>query len=126
MRAVILAIAIAAASWTSWAVVPSAKVEQGLLKGTIEDGLSIYRGSSTVHLQLASEQALFNLRGRNHRLPRGCRNCDCQDDCSHLRFPFMPRLAHTARFMATAWTNADQGCQRPSLPEWQTAERTIY
>ncbi|MGA8672037.1 MAG: carboxylesterase family protein [Terracidiphilus sp.] len=44
MRAGILAIAIAAASWTSWAVVPSAKVEQGLLKGTIEDGLSIYRG----------------------------------------------------------------------------------
>lgn len=42
MRAVILAIAIAAASWTSWAMVPSAKVEQGLLKGTIEDGLSIY------------------------------------------------------------------------------------
>ena len=44
MRAVILAIAIAAASWTSWAVVLSAKVEQGLLKGTIEDGLTIYRG----------------------------------------------------------------------------------
>ena len=44
MRTVLLTIAIAAVSWVSWAAVPTAKVEQGLLKGTIEDGMTIYRG----------------------------------------------------------------------------------
>ena len=44
MRAVLLAIAIAGITFTAWASVPTAKVEQGELKGTIEDGLSVYRG----------------------------------------------------------------------------------
>jgi para-nitrobenzyl esterase len=44
MKTVLLALCIAAASWTSWAAVPTAKVEQGLLQGTIEDGLTVYRG----------------------------------------------------------------------------------
>ena len=44
MRTVLLTIAIAAVSWTSWAAAPTAKVEQGLLRGTIEDGLAVYRG----------------------------------------------------------------------------------
>jgi len=44
MRTVLLAISIAAISWTSYAAAPAAKVEQGLLQGTTEDGLSVYRG----------------------------------------------------------------------------------
>jgi len=44
MRKPLLALAIAAISWTSWAAVPTAKVEQGKLQGRIEDGLTIYRG----------------------------------------------------------------------------------
>ena len=44
MRTVLLAIAIAGISWTGWASVPTAKVEQGELKGSVEDGLSVYRG----------------------------------------------------------------------------------
>ena len=44
MRAVLLAIAIAGITFTAWASVPTAKVEQGELKGAIEDGLSVYRG----------------------------------------------------------------------------------
>lgn len=44
MKAVLLAITIAAISWTSSAAVPKAKVEQGALQGTIEDGLMVYRG----------------------------------------------------------------------------------
>ena len=44
MKAVFLALAIAAVSSTGWAAAPTAKVEQGVLQGTIEDGLTIYRG----------------------------------------------------------------------------------
>ena len=44
MRAVLLATVIAAVACTSSAAVPKAKVEQGLLQGTVEDGLTIYRG----------------------------------------------------------------------------------
>lgn len=41
---VLLTISLAAVACTGWASVPTTKVEQGLLKGTIEDGLTIYRG----------------------------------------------------------------------------------
>ena len=44
MRLTLLAVALAAVSCTSWAEAPTAKVEQGLLQGTVEDGLNIYRG----------------------------------------------------------------------------------
>ena len=44
MRRLLLTIAIVTFSWTSWAKSPTAKVEQGELKGTIEDGLTVYRG----------------------------------------------------------------------------------
>jgi para-nitrobenzyl esterase len=44
MRTFLLAIAIAAAPWMSWAADSSVKVEQGLLKGTVENGLTVYRG----------------------------------------------------------------------------------
>ena len=44
MKAVLLSLAIAAFSLPAWAAVPTAKVEQGLLQGTVEDGLKIYRG----------------------------------------------------------------------------------
>ncbi len=44
MRAVLLAIAIATVSGMSSAAVPKARVEQGLLRGKVEDGLSVYRG----------------------------------------------------------------------------------
>jgi para-nitrobenzyl esterase len=44
MRRLLLTIAIVTFSLTSWAKSPIAKVEQGELKGTIEDGLTVYRG----------------------------------------------------------------------------------
>jgi len=44
MRKVLLAIIIAAVSSTSMAAGPTVKVEQGLLQGTVEDGLTVYRG----------------------------------------------------------------------------------
>jgi len=44
MRRLLLTIAIVTFSWMSWAQSATAKVEQGQLKGTIEDGLTVYRG----------------------------------------------------------------------------------
>jgi len=44
MRRLLLAIAIAALPWMSAAQKPTAKVEQGLLQGTVEEGLTVYRG----------------------------------------------------------------------------------
>ena len=44
MRTLLLAIAIAALSSISMAATPAVKVEQGMLQGTIEDGLTVYRG----------------------------------------------------------------------------------
>ena len=44
MRRLLLAIAIAALPWISAAQKPTAKVEQGLLQGTVEEGLTVYRG----------------------------------------------------------------------------------
>jgi len=44
MKVAFLAIGLAAVSLTSGAASPTAKVEQGLLNGTSEDGLSVYRG----------------------------------------------------------------------------------
>ena len=41
---VLLTIGLAGVTCTGWASVLTAKVEQGVLKGTIEDGLTIYRG----------------------------------------------------------------------------------
>jgi para-nitrobenzyl esterase len=44
MRSVVLAIAIAAVPWMSAVANTTAKVEQGQLQGTKEEGLTIYRG----------------------------------------------------------------------------------
>jgi para-nitrobenzyl esterase len=44
MKAILFAIAVAAFSCTGWAAAPTAKVEQGKLQGTVEDGLTVYRG----------------------------------------------------------------------------------
>jgi para-nitrobenzyl esterase len=44
MRKVILAIAITAMPWMSSSANTTAKVEQGVLKGTQEEGLTVYRG----------------------------------------------------------------------------------
>ena len=44
MRKVWLAITILAVAWASSAAAPTARVEQGVLQGTIENGLTIYRG----------------------------------------------------------------------------------
>ena len=44
LKAVLLAIAIAAVPCLSVAADPTAKVEQGLLQGTVEEGLTVYRG----------------------------------------------------------------------------------
>ena len=44
MKKVLLAIAILAAPLMSAAKDPTVKVEQGLLKGTVEQGLTVYRG----------------------------------------------------------------------------------
>jgi para-nitrobenzyl esterase len=44
MKTVLLAIAIAALWSMSMAATPTVKVEQGLLQGTVEDGLTVYRG----------------------------------------------------------------------------------
>lgn len=44
LKAVLLAIAIAAMPCLSAAADPTAKVEQGLLQGTVEEGLTVYRG----------------------------------------------------------------------------------
>ena len=44
MRSVSLAIAIAAISSISSNAAPTANVEQGVLAGTVEDGLTVYRG----------------------------------------------------------------------------------
>ena len=44
MRSLLLALAVALISCTSWAAAPTAKVEEGKLQGTIENGLTIYRG----------------------------------------------------------------------------------
>ena len=44
MRRVWLAITILAVAWASSAAAPTARVEQGVLQGTIENGLTIYRG----------------------------------------------------------------------------------
>src|ERR1035441_1425102 len=44
MKRVLLAIAIAAAPLMSAAADSAVKVEQGLLKGTVEQGLTVYRG----------------------------------------------------------------------------------
>ena len=44
MRSIMLAIVIAAAPWMSVAAGTTAKVEQGALQGTKEDGLTVYRG----------------------------------------------------------------------------------
>jgi para-nitrobenzyl esterase len=44
IRASSLAIILAAASWTNLAAAASVKVDGGLLEGTVEDGLTVYRG----------------------------------------------------------------------------------
>ena len=44
MRTILIAIAAAAISSMSLAVTPTAKVEQGLVQGTVENGLTVYRG----------------------------------------------------------------------------------
>ena len=44
MRPVLLAIAIVAIPWMTAIANTTAKVEQGLLQGTVEDGLTVYRG----------------------------------------------------------------------------------
>jgi para-nitrobenzyl esterase len=44
MRRFLLAMAIAAMPLMSMAASPTAKVEQGVVKGTVEDGLAVYRG----------------------------------------------------------------------------------
>ena len=44
MRKVWLAVAIAAISWWSSAAAQTAKVEEGVLQGTVDNGLTIYRG----------------------------------------------------------------------------------
>ncbi|MGA3135401.1 MAG: carboxylesterase family protein [Terracidiphilus sp.] len=44
MKTVLLAIAIASVPWMSAAAGTTAKVEQGVLQGTKEDGLTVYRG----------------------------------------------------------------------------------
>ena len=44
MRTVLLAIVMAAVPWMKMAANPTVKVEQGRLEGTIEEGLTVYRG----------------------------------------------------------------------------------
>ena len=44
MRRLLLTIVVVTFCWTGWAKTPTAKVEQGELKGTVEDGLTVYRG----------------------------------------------------------------------------------
>ncbi|MGA2571983.1 MAG: carboxylesterase family protein, partial [Terracidiphilus sp.] len=44
MRTLLLAMAITTMPWMSMAASPTAKVEQGKLAGTIENGLTVYRG----------------------------------------------------------------------------------
>src|SRR5450631_2482852 len=44
MRTILIAIAAAAISSMSLAATPTAKVEQGLVQGTVESGLTVYRG----------------------------------------------------------------------------------
>ena len=44
MRKVLLGIAIAMLAWTGAAAKTTVKVEQGLLDGTIDQGLTVYRG----------------------------------------------------------------------------------
>jgi len=62
MRTVLLAIAIAGISWTGWASVPTAKVEQGELKGSIEDGLTV-RGAAYWRSAMAVSAAGGSLGG---------------------------------------------------------------
>src|SRR5512143_3810823 len=44
MKTFLLAIIVAAAPWMSATAATTAKVEQGILQGTQEDGLTVYRG----------------------------------------------------------------------------------
>jgi len=44
MRTVLLSVVIAAAPFASLAASPTVQVEQGVLQGTVEDGLTVYRG----------------------------------------------------------------------------------
>src|SRR5450631_2066351 len=44
MRTIFIAVAVAAISSMSFAAMPTAKVEQGLVQGTVENGLTVYRG----------------------------------------------------------------------------------
>ncbi len=44
MRTILIAIAVAAISSMSLAATPTAKVGQGLVQGTVENGLTVYRG----------------------------------------------------------------------------------
>ena len=44
MKAIWLAVVVAAAPWMSVSASTTAKVEQGVLQGTKEDGLTVYRG----------------------------------------------------------------------------------
>ena len=44
MRKILIAIAVAAVSSMALAATSAVRVEQGLLKGTVEDGLTVYRG----------------------------------------------------------------------------------
>ena len=44
MRRIWLAITVLAVAWASSAAAPTARVEQGVLQGTIENGLTVYRG----------------------------------------------------------------------------------
>ena len=44
MKTFLLAVIIAAAPWTNVSAATTAKVEQGVLQGTKEDGLTVYRG----------------------------------------------------------------------------------
>src|SRR5512146_2947339 len=44
MRRAFVAIAVIACALMSMAATPTAKVEQGVLQGTVEEGLTVYRG----------------------------------------------------------------------------------
>jgi len=44
MRIILLAIVMAAVPWMNLAAKPTVKVEQGRLEGTVEEGLTVYRG----------------------------------------------------------------------------------
>ncbi len=113
MRSVVLAIAIAAAPWMSAAANTTAKVEQGQLQGTKEEGLTVYRGvpfaaSPVGDLRWRAPQPAAKWQGVRPadkfapQCVQGIQGITTSEDCLYLNV-WTPAKSPSARVPVLVW-----------------------